>query len=958
MARRSARRQPTEAGPPPASPGAVSRLLDELARAPPADLDAAWEGVLRRGERVGRFEITCEVGRGGFGLVYEARDVELSRPVAFKVLRPARAGDPAAAESLRREAEAAGQLNHANIVTLHDVGTHRGRPYLIMELLRGETLASRLARGPLPPREALDVAVQVARALAHAHGAGVLHRDLKPSNVFLCRGGVAKVLDFGLARVLGGGSPAGGTPGYMAPEERRREPASARSDVFSAAVMLHESLAGRRPWPDPPDGEPEAEPGPPAPLDVPGVPAALRRLVAGALSADPAVRPRDGQAWLDGLLAARGAPGAGRRAWLAAAAVGAAALAAAALLALRSRPAAGGAPVTVAVADFENATDEKDLSGLSGLLITSLEQSRHLRVLTRSRMLDLAQQAGGAPVERIDERLGREASRRAGARALLLATVRRFDRVYAVELHAIDPVADAYLFTLKEQGTGKGSIPGIIDRLGEATRRALREKAAEVEAARVEVAQAVTGSLEAYQHYFAGVQCIDGLGPVSSCVDHFRAALRADPTFALAHYMIAYTSEFRRAPPGEAQAAIEAALQHIGRAPAKERELILAWSAHVRGKDEEAVATYRRLLERFPADGHAAYVAGDLLHHKGDFAGALPLFERALELGAQIPVLRAHVVEALARLGRAEEGVRRARAWTEAQPDATNQRVLAEALALGGQFQGAVTAARRAVDAGGGAEAQLKLSDLLALAGRYREAEAAARRLAGTDQPPATREMARVRLATALTYQGRRREARGELDAIRGGETVLRGIGAVVWLLGGGPRAVDEALRESERLEEPVRRRAAAVVGIYLALAGQPARARELVQRAGAESDEGWQAVRAFLDGEAEKGLAAARALEVKSGGAPAFVAGMLLAGAGRDREAVEAFRRFQASPSEAVLRCSCYPQSLYHAARSLMRLGDRAGARAELDRLLTAWDRADPDLHLLAEAKALRRSL
>ncbi|HEY6003387.1 MAG TPA: serine/threonine-protein kinase, partial [Anaeromyxobacter sp.] len=207
------------------APGALSALLAELVAAPELTPPAPWEQVLRPGARVGRFELVRELGRGGFGVVFEARDVELGRRVAFKAIRPGeRARHPASEELLRREATAVAALQHPNIVTLFDAGRSEAGPYLILELLRGETLAQRLLRGRVSAREAMRVALAVSRALVHAHGAGVVHRDLKPSNVFLGADGGVKVLDFGLARVFGAGGPAGsGTPGYMAPEQRRGE---------------------------------------------------------------------------------------------------------------------------------------------------------------------------------------------------------------------------------------------------------------------------------------------------------------------------------------------------------------------------------------------------------------------------------------------------------------------------------------------------------------------------------------------------------------------------------------------------------------------------------------------------------------------------------------------------------------------------------------------------------------
>jgi tetratricopeptide (TPR) repeat protein len=618
----------------------------------------------------------------------------------------------------------------------------------------------------------------------------------------------------------------------------------------------------------------------------------------------------------------------------------------------------GGAAITVAVADVENATGEKDLDGLSGLLITSLEQSKKLSVLTRSRMLDMLQRAGQDRVEHVDERLGREVSRRAGARALLLASIRRFDQVYALELKAIDPIADEYLFTVKEQGTGKASIPGLIDRVAEAGRRALREQAAEVSASRVQVAS-LTGSLEAYQHYFVGVQCIDGLGPVADCVEHFRRALAIDPAFALAHYMVAYTSEFRRAAPGEQKAAIEAALQHIDRTPPKERGLILAWKAHLDGKDDEASGIYKGLVERYPQDGHVAYTAGDLLFHKDDVAGALPYFEKADALGAAIPVMRHHIVAALFKLRRPAEGLERARAWVAAQPDAVNQHILATALYLNGDFSGAVEGARKAIDKGGGWESQALLVDALSMQGKIAEAEELARRLAGPDQPIAGRQAARVQLANLLAYQGRRREGLALLDAYRAdGEGPHKGSPyRAVWLLGGGREQLAQARREVEQLDDPRAAKGAVAVVAALVLRGEREAAEALARDRHLEQEEVVRVVLDWQRGDRDGAMARLRALEAREPG-HAYLFGELHAAAGRDREAVEELRRFRTLPMEGALRGWAYPRSLYVAARSLERMGDRAGARAEIEQLLQLWRRADPDQPLLAEARALRGRL
>jgi hypothetical protein len=280
------------------APGTVTSLMEQLALTPELDAAHVLARSLRPGLVVGRFELMREIGRGGFGIVYEARDLQLGRRVAFKAVRPREHAQDRLREGwLQREAEAAAQLSHPNIVTLHDAGSWEGGPYLILELLRGEPLDARLERGPLPTSAALDIALDVARALAHAHAHGVVHRDLKPSNVFLTEGGWAKVLDFGLAQVFGGERRLeGGTPRYMAPEQLRGEEQDARTDVYAAALVLFESLTQRLP-------PFHATQGGSAPVVLPGVPPTFATLLQRALSPLPRGRPADGGAWLAELLA-------------------------------------------------------------------------------------------------------------------------------------------------------------------------------------------------------------------------------------------------------------------------------------------------------------------------------------------------------------------------------------------------------------------------------------------------------------------------------------------------------------------------------------------------------------------------------------------------------------------------------------------------------------------------------
>ena len=215
---------------------------------------------LNPGTRLGAYEITGPIGAGGMGEVYRARDTRLNRDVAIKVLPALFTRDPDRIMRLEQEARAAAALNAPGIVAVYDIGTHEGAPFVVSELLEGESLRTRLEAGALPPRKAAEYAAQIATALAAAHARGIVHRDLKPENLFLTRDGRIKILDFGLAKVMAPSPTASlatgfadtaagtvmGTAGYMAPEQVRGEPADARSDIFALGATLYEMLTGRR----------------------------------------------------------------------------------------------------------------------------------------------------------------------------------------------------------------------------------------------------------------------------------------------------------------------------------------------------------------------------------------------------------------------------------------------------------------------------------------------------------------------------------------------------------------------------------------------------------------------------------------------------------------------------------------------------------------------------------------
>jgi eukaryotic-like serine/threonine-protein kinase len=215
---------------------------------------------LAPGEKVGPYEVVSQLGEGGMGEVYRANDSRLHRAVAIKLIGLSGGSDGDRLRRFEQEARSIAALNHPNIIAIYDVGTYRENPFLVTELLEGETLRERLDRGPIPVRKAIEIATQIAQALSAAHERSIVHRDLKPENIYLTKDGHTKLLDFGLAKEQAIGAATGmtvtsaqttpgtvmGTVGYMSPEQVRGMPADHRSDIFSFGTVLYEMLSGKR----------------------------------------------------------------------------------------------------------------------------------------------------------------------------------------------------------------------------------------------------------------------------------------------------------------------------------------------------------------------------------------------------------------------------------------------------------------------------------------------------------------------------------------------------------------------------------------------------------------------------------------------------------------------------------------------------------------------------------------
>ncbi|HNB46186.1 MAG TPA: protein kinase [Burkholderiaceae bacterium] len=308
-------RPPQHNPPPPADDPEATVIVSALPPPPRISqtlpMSAGVNGSSLR--QVGRYQIIDLLGRGGMATVYKAHDPSIDRTIAIKFLHASLCEEPQHRERFLREARAAGMLAHPNIVTVHDVGEIEGRPYMAMELLDGEPLSDVMDKGqPLPLKDALEITLQLARALDYAHAKGIVHRDIKPANIVRLRGGHAiKVTDFGIAHVAGaGGSQTRvgdvlGTPQYMSPEQTLGAAVDGRSDLFSVGIVLYQMLTGQRPF--------ESDSivalavkiarEEPAPIDSQraDLPPAVRRIVERCLAKQPAKRFQTGKELADAI---------------------------------------------------------------------------------------------------------------------------------------------------------------------------------------------------------------------------------------------------------------------------------------------------------------------------------------------------------------------------------------------------------------------------------------------------------------------------------------------------------------------------------------------------------------------------------------------------------------------------------------------------------------------------------